>query len=92
MNRNEESILKFNAVKNHKESHQQYPIGSDVEQYVISKGKWTYQANKKDNELNISILTSGERYEFPNEKFKELEYEFFREVWEVTNLEGNSNE
>ncbi|MDH8678651.1 hypothetical protein QE109_10860 [Fusibacter bizertensis] len=79
--------IKFNAVKNHLSSYKTYPDGSNVEEDCIRKDKWLYQANKTDAIYNISIKTAGERYEYPSKRFCELEYEFFKTLWEVTSNE-----
>lgn len=72
--------LRFNIAKSHKNSYKTYPDASNVEEYCMKKSNWLYQANRTDSKYNISIKTSGERYEYPCEKFKELESKYFREI------------
>lgn len=79
--------IKFIAVKNHQSSYKTCPDGSDVEEYCMKNGKWLYQAHKTNSNYNLSIKTAGERYEYPSEKFTELEYEYFKDLLEVKSLE-----
>ena len=71
---------KFNIAKRHKNSYSTYPKASNVEEYCIRKNKWLYQANRTNSVFNISIKTTGERYEYPSKKFKEIELEYFSEL------------
>lgn len=79
---------KFNIAKRHKNSYSTYPKASNVEEYCIRKNKWFYQANRTNTVFNISIKTSGERYEFPSKEFIELEQEHFSELIDLVRKQG----
>lgn len=80
---------RFNIAKRHKNSYSTYPKASNVEEYCIRKNKWLYQANKTNSEFNISIKTSGERYEFPSKEFIEIENKYFGELVNLLRKQGD---
>lgn len=88
MNLNDMRVLKYNAVKNHNESYtRKHALCTDIENHSIRRNEWIYQATRERSTYHISIQTTGEYYELKDEKFKELEYEYFRDIWEVISNE-----
>lgn len=88
MANNQLSELKFNIIKNHKESYtRKHAAYTDIENHSIKRNEWVYQATRERLTYHISIQTAGEYYELKDEKFKELEYKYFRDIWEVTSNE-----
>lgn len=86
--------IKFNLIKNHKESYtRSYPAGTDIENFSIRRDKWTYQASRMGTLFHVSIQTAGEYHEITDDIFKEIEQKYFKDIQDKTaEMEAYSNE